>query len=330
MKIFQKTEINEGILKGKKVAVIGYGGQGRAQALNLKDSGVEVTIGLREGSSSIKKVESDGLKNMTLEKAAEWADVIMMLIPDEIQGIVFKNSIEKKMKPGSMLMFSHGFNIHFGQIEPPENIDVAMAAPKGVGPMVRAEFERGAGVPCLVAVHQDYTGNALKIALSYAGAIGGSRAAILETTFRDETETDLFGEQAVLCGGVTNLMKAAFETLTEAGYPPEMAYFECIHEMKLIVDLIYTEGISGMRSSISNTAEFGDYTSGAFIIDDSVKTRMREVLRKIQTGEFAKSWMLENLANKTSFNAQRKIWSEHKLEETGRKLRGLMPWMKKI
>ncbi len=329
MKIFNISDVKTELLKLKKIAVIGFGAQGQAQAMNLRDSGMNVAVGLRKDSPSYLKVEEAGLKAQQIEEATEWADIVMMLIPDEIQGEVYRNSIEKFLNPGKMLMFSHGFNIHFGQIIPKPGIDIAMVAPKGVGPMVRREFERGAGVPCLVAVHQDATGNALPIALAYAGAIGGSRAAILETTFKDETETDLFGEQAVLCGGASNLMKAGFETLVEAGYPPEMAYFECIHELKLIVDLIYERGFSGMRQAISNTAEYGDYASGSYVIDDSVKSRMKDVLKRIQTGEFAKNWMLENQVNKPSFNAQRKIWAELELEKTGERLRALMPWLKK-
>ncbi len=329
MKVFHEAEAKIDPLKGKKVAIIGYGSQGYAHSNNLHDSGIDVVVGLRAGSSSIKKVEAAGLKHMEIEKAAEWADIIMMLIPDELQADTYYKSIHPYMKKGKTLMFAHGFNIHFGQIVPPKDVDVSMVAPKGPGHLVREEYKKGAGVPCLVAIHQNASGKALEIALAYANAIGGARAGVIETTFKDETETDLFGEQAVLCGGVTNLMRAGFETLVEAGYPPEMAYFECIHEMKLIVDLIYQGGFKDMRYSISNTAEYGDYISGPFVIDESVKLRMKEVLRRIQEGEFAKQWILENKANKASFYAKRAMWEKHQLEEVGEKLRSLMPWLQK-
>jgi ketol-acid reductoisomerase len=317
MKVYYEKEAKMDAIKGKKVAIIGYGSQGYAHSNNLHDSGVEVVVGLRQGSPSWKKVENAGLKAMEISEAAAWADIIMMLLPDELQGDVYRQSIEKNLTKGKMLMFAHGFNIHFGQIVPPADVDVTMVAPKGPGHMVREEYKKGGGVPCLVAVHQNATGKALEIALAYANAIGGARAGVIETTFKDETETDLFGEQAVLCGGVTNLMRAGFEVLVEAGYPPEMAYFECIHEMKLIVDLIYQGGFSDMRYSISNTAEYGDYVSGPYVIDESVKARMKEVLRRIQTGEFARDWMLENKVNKPSFMAKRALWAEHPLEKVG-------------
>ncbi|MGC8771629.1 MAG: ketol-acid reductoisomerase [Brevinematia bacterium] len=329
MKVYHESEAKIDPLKGKKVAVIGYGSQGYAHSNNLHDSGIDVVVGLRSGSPSIKKVEAAGLKHMEIEKAAEWADIIMMLIPDELQAETYYKSIHPYMKKGKTLMFAHGFNIHFGQIVPPQDVDVVMVAPKGPGHLVREEYKKGAGVPCLVAIHQNPSGKALEIGLAYANAIGGARAGVIETTFKDETETDLFGEQAVLCGGVTNLMRAGFETLVEAGYPPEMAYFECIHEMKLIVDLIYQGGFKDMRYSISNTAEYGDYISGPFVIDESVKARMKEVLRRIQEGEFAKEWILENKANKASFMAKRAMWEKHQLEEVGEKLRAMMPWLQK-
>lgn len=329
MKVYYEKDAKMDAIKGKKVAIIGYGSQGYAHSNNLHDSGVEVVVGLRKGSPSWKKVEDAGLKAMEVAEAAAWADIIMMLLPDELQGDVYRQSIEKNLTKGKMLMFAHGFNIHFGQIVPPADVDVAMVAPKGPGHMVREEYKKGGGVPCLVAVHQNATGKALEIALAYANAIGGARAGVIETTFKDETETDLFGEQAVLCGGVTNLMRAGFEVLVEAGYPPEMAYFECIHEMKLIVDLIYQGGFSDMRYSISNTAEYGDYVSGPYVIDESVKQRMKEVLRRIQTGEFARDWMLENKVNKPSFMAKRAMWAEHPLEKVGAQLRAMMPWIQK-
>ncbi|MFN4215966.1 MAG: ketol-acid reductoisomerase [Brevinematales bacterium] len=329
MKVYYEKDAKMDAIKSKKVAIIGYGSQGYAHSNNLHDSGVEVVVGLRKGSPSWKKVEDAGLKAMEVAEAAAWADIIMMLLPDELQGDVYRQSIEKNLSKGKMLMFAHGFNIHFGQIVPPADVDVAMVAPKGPGHMVREEYKKGGGVPCLVAVHQNATGKALEIALAYAHAIGGARAGVIETTFKDETETDLFGEQAVLCGGVTNLMRAGFEVLVEAGYPPEMAYFECIHEMKLIVDLIYQGGFSDMRYSISNTAEYGDYVSGPYVIDESVKQRMKEVLRRIQTGEFAREWMLENKVNKPSFMAKRALWAEHPLEKVGAQLRAMMPWIQK-
>ena len=329
MKVYHENEAKIDALKGKKVAIIGYGSQGYAHSNNLHDSGMEVAVGLRKGSPSIQKAESAGLKTMEVEEAAKWADIIMMLLPDELQGEVYAKSIQPYLTKGKMLMFAHGFNIHFGQIVPPADVDVTMVAPKGPGHMVREEYKKGAGVPSLVAIYQNASGKALEISLAYANGIGGARAGVIETTFKDETETDLFGEQAVLCGGVTNLMKAGFETLTEAGYPPEMAYFECIHEMKLIVDLIYQGGFSDMRYSISNTAEYGDYVSGPFVVDEGVKTRMKEVLRRIQQGEFARDWMLENKVNKASFTAKRKWWEGHLLEKVGASLRAMMPWIQK-
>lgn len=329
MKIYQEKDANLDLLKNKKVAIVGYGSQGYGHSNNLKDSGVDVCVALRKDSPSWKKVEAAGIKVMEVEKAAEWADMIMMLVPDEIQGKVYEQSIKSQMKDGKMLMFAHGFNIHFNQIVPPVGADVVMVAPKGPGHLVRHEYQRGAGVPCLVAIHQNASGKALELALAYAKGIGGARAGVIETTFKDETETDLFGEQAVLCGGVTSLMRAGFETLVEAGYPEEMAYFECIHEMKLIVDLIYEGGFTNMRYSISNTAEYGDYITGPFVIGPETKVAMKEVLRRIQQGEFARDWMLENQVNKPSFLAKRNQWMDHPIEKVGAKLRALMPWLQK-
>jgi len=329
MKVYHEADASLSPINGKKVSIIGYGSQGFAHSNNLHDSGVTVAVGLRKGSPSWKKAEDAGLKVLEVDEAVKWADLIMILLPDETQGEVYFRSIQPNLSKGKMLMFAHGFNIHFGQIMPPSDVDVVMVAPKGPGHMVRAEYQKGAGVPCLVAIHQNATGKALELALAYANGIGGARAGVIETTFKDETETDLFGEQAVLCGGVTSLMKAGFETLVEAGYPPEMAYFECIHEMKLIVDLIYAGGFADMRYSISNTAEYGDYVSGPFVVDDSVKIRMKEVLRRIQQGEFARDWMLENKVNKPSFMAKRGQWAEHQLEKVGANLRAMMPWLQK-
>lgn len=329
MKVYHEKEANLDLLKNKKIAIVGYGSQGYGHSNNLKDSGVDVCVALRKDSPSWKKAESAGLKVMEVEKAAEWADMIMILVPDEIQGKVYTHSIKPFMKEGKMLMFAHGFNIHYNQIVPPAGVDVVMVAPKGPGHLVRHEYQRGAGVPCLVAIHQNATGKALELALAYAKGIGGARAGVIETTFKDETETDLFGEQAVLCGGVTHLMRAGFETLVEAGYPEEMAYFECIHEMKLIVDLIYEGGFTNMRYSISNTAEYGDYITGPKVITADTKVAMKEVLRKIQEGEFARDWMLENEVNKPSFLAKRRIWMTHPIEKVGASLRAMMPWLQK-
>jgi ketol-acid reductoisomerase len=329
MKIYQEKDANLDLLKGKKVAIVGYGSQGYGHSNNLKDSGIDVCVALRKDSPSWAKVESAGIKVMEVEKAAEWADMIMMLVPDETQGKVYAQSIQPFMKSGKMLMFAHGFNIHFNQIVAPAGVDVVMVAPKGPGHLVRHEYQRGGGVPCLVAIHQNASGKALELALAYAKGIGGARAGVIETTFKDETETDLFGEQAVLCGGVTSLMRAGFETLVEAGYPEEMAYFECIHEMKLIVDLIYEGGFTNMRYSISNTAEYGDYITGPMVIGPETKVAMKEVLRRIQQGEFARDWMLENQVNKPSFLAKRNQWMEHPIEKVGKTLRALMPWLQK-
>ncbi|HHW45561.1 MAG TPA: ketol-acid reductoisomerase [Clostridiales bacterium] len=325
-KIYYQSDCNLDLLKGKTVAVIGYGSQGHAHALNLHDSGVDVIVGLYEGSRSWERAQKDGLKVAVAADAAKQADIIMILVNDERQAQLYKESIEPNLTEGKALAFAHGFNIHYGQIVPPANIDVFMIAPKGPGHTVRSEYLEGKGVPCLVAVHQNYTGRALDIALAYAAGIGGSRAGVLETTFRDETETDLFGEQAVLCGGVTALMKAGFETLVEAGYAPENAYFECIHEMKLIVDLIYKGGFSYMRYSISDTAEFGDYETGKRIITEETKKEMKKILKEIQDGTFATKWISENRAGRPHFNACRRLEKEHMLENVGKELRKMYSW----
>ncbi|MFO7154320.1 MAG: ketol-acid reductoisomerase [Caldicoprobacter oshimai] len=326
-KLYYDQDANLELLSGKKVAVIGYGSQGHAHALNLKDSGVDVVVGLYKGSKSWKLAEEAGLKVMEAAEAAKQADIIMILIPDEKQPKLYKESIEPNLEEGNMLMFAHGFNIHFGQITPPEYVDVAMVAPKGPGHTVRSQYQEGKGVPCLIAVHQDYSGRAKDLALAYAKAIGGTRAGVLETTFKEETETDLFGEQVVLCGGLSELIKAGFETLVEAGYQPECAYFECLHELKLIVDLINQGGLSYMRYSISDTAEFGDYTTGKRIITEETRKEMKKVLAEIQDGTFAKKWILENQANRPHFNAMRKREQEHPIEKVGKELRKMMPWI---
>ncbi len=325
-KIFYESDCNLGLLDGKTVAVIGYGSQGHAHALNLHESGVNVIVGLYEGSKSWKKAEDAGLKVMTTEDAAKAADFIMILVPDEKQADLYKKSIQPYLTAGKTLAFAHGFNIHFQQIVPPADVDVVMIAPKGPGHTVRSEYLAGKGVPCLYAVHQDASGRATDMALAYAAGIGGARAAVLETTFRVETETDLFGEQAVLCGGVTALMQAGFETLVEAGYDPRNAYFECIHEMKLIVDLIYHGGFSEMRYSISDTAEFGDYETGKRIITDETKKEMKKVLSEIQDGTFATKWIAENKNGRAHFNATRRIKAEHELEKVGKELRKMYSW----
>ena len=325
-KIFYQEDCDLSLLDGKKIAIIGYGSQGHAHALNLKESGCDVIVGLYEGSKSWAKAEKQGLKVYTAAEAAKQADVIMILINDEKQAAMYKKDVEPNLEEGNMLMFAHGFAIHFGQIKPPANVDVTMIAPKGPGHTVRSEYQAGKGVPCLVAVQQDYTGKALDKALAYAAGIGGARAGVLETTFKVETETDLFGEQAVLCGGVTALMKAGFETLVEAGYAPENAYFECIHEMKLIVDLIYESGFQGMRYSISNTAEYGDYITGPKIVTDETKKAMKKILSDIQDGTFAKDWISENQTGCMHFGAMRRREAEHQLEAVGAELRKLYSW----
>jgi len=328
-KIYYQQDCNLSLLDGKTIAVIGYGSQGHAHALNAKDSGANVIIGLYEGSKSWKKAEADGFEVYTAAEAAKKADMIMILINDEKQAQLYKESIKPNLEPGNALMFAHGFNIHYGLITPPADVDVLMIAPKGPGHTVRSQYLEGQGVPCLIAVHQDATGKAHDLGLAYALAIGGARAGVLETTFKEETETDLFGEQAVLCGGVTALMKAGFEVLVEAGYEPESAYFECIHEMKLIVDLINESGFAGMRYSISNTAEYGDYVTGPKIITEETKDAMRKVLADIQDGTFAKNWLLENQSGCVNFLARRRIEADHQLEKVGTELRKMMSWTNK-
>lgn len=325
-KIYYQEDCNLSLLDGKTIAVIGYGSQGHAHALNAKESGCHVIIGLYEGSKSWAKAQAQGFEVYTAAEAAKKADIIMILINDEKQAKMYKESIESNLTEGKMLMFAHGFAIHFGQIVPPKDVDVTMIAPKGPGHTVRSEYQAGKGVPCLIAVQQNATGKALDLALAYALAIGGARAGVLETTFKDETETDLFGEQAVLCGGVCALMQAGFETLVEAGYAPENAYFECIHEMKLIVDLIYQSGFAGMRYSISNTAEFGDYITGPKIITDETRKAMKQILSDIQDGTFAKNWLLENQVGSPHFNAMRKKAAQHPSEVVGAELRKLYSW----
>lgn len=328
MDVFYDRDADLSIIKKKKVAIIGYGSQGHAHALNLKDSGViEVCIGLRESSVSCAKAKEQGLKVDIPAKASSWADIVMLLTPDELQSELYLSDIEPNLKEGAALAFAHGLNIHFNLIEPRKDLDVFMIAPKGPGHTVRSEYLKGAGVPCLLAIAQDASGNAKDIALSYASGIGGGRAGIIETTFREECETDLFGEQAVLCGGLSSLIANGYETLVEAGYSPEMAYFECLHEVKLIVDLMYEGGLADMRYSISNTAEYGDYVSGSRIIDSSVKSRMKEVLNDIQDGKFVKDWMSECKAGQPSFKAMRRRWAEHPIEKVGKELRDMMSWI---
>ena len=328
MRVYYDRDADVNLIKSKKVAVLGYGSQGHAHALNLRDSGVkDVVVGLREGSGSAKKAKDEKLEVVSPSEAASWADVVMVLTPDEGQAALYNDHLSDNLKEGVALAFAHGLNIHFRLIEARKDLDVFMVAPKGPGHTVRSEYQRGAGVPMLLAIHQDATGNTLDIGLAYTSAIGGGRAGIIETSFREECETDLFGEQAVLCGGLTSLIQAAYETLIEAGYSEEMAYFECVHEVKLIVDLIYEGGIANMRYSISNTAEYGDYSSGPKIIDDSVRARMREMLDDIQSGRFTKEWMLENAAGLPSFKAMRRRAAEHPMEAVGEKLRAMMPWI---
>jgi ketol-acid reductoisomerase len=330
MRVFYDRDADVNLIKSKKIAVVGYGSQGHAHALNLKDSGVkEVKVALRPGSASIKKAEAAGLAVLPPAEAAKWADIVMVLTPDELQAALYRDDLAANMRQGAALAFAHGFNIHFRLIEPRGDLDVFMIAPKGPGHTVRSEYQRGGGVPCLVAVAQNSSGNAQEIALSYASAIGGGRSGIIETNFREECETDLFGEQVVLCGGLTALITAGFETLVEAGYAPEMAYFECLHEVKLIVDLMYEGGIANMRYSISNTAEYGDYTRGPRVISPAVREEMKRILADIQSGRFARDWVLENQAGQPSFKATRRMQAEHSIEEVGAKLRAMMPWIAK-
>ncbi|MGI9311573.1 MAG: ketol-acid reductoisomerase [bacterium] len=327
MKIFYDHDADPNLLRDKQVAVIGYGSQGHAHANNLNDSGVSVVVGLRENSPSRAKAEQAGLAVAEVGDAVARADVVMMLCPDELMGGIYKSEVEANLKPGATLAFAHGFNIHFEYIEPCADVNVGMIAPKGPGHLVRSTYSQGAGVPCLVAIHQDPGGDALAILLAYAAAIGGGRAGIIQTTFKEETETDLFGEQAVLCGGATGLVQAGFETLVEAGYAPEMAYFECLHELKLIVDLMYEGGIADMRYSISNTAEFGDLTRGPRIVNEQTKAEMKKILAEIQSGEFAREWMDENAAGGKRFPELRAKAQRHQIEQVGEKLRAMMPWI---
>ncbi len=330
MRVYYDNDADLNLVKGKRVAVIGYGSQGFGHSNNLKDSGVaDVVVALREGSSSAPKAEAAGLRVMTPAEAAGWADIVMVLVPDELQADLYEQDLAPNMRDGAALMFAHGLNIHFRMIEPRKDLDVLMIAPKGPGHLVRAEYEKGAGVPCLLAIHQDATGGAHDIGLSYGAAIGGGRGGIIETSFKEETETDLFGEQVVLCGGMCALIQAGFDTLVEAGYAPEMAYFECLHEVKLIVDLIYEGGLANMRYSISNTAEYGDYVTGPRIVTDETKAEMKKVLADIQSGAFARQWVLENKAAQVGFKAMRASQAEHGSEEVGRKLRAMMPWINK-
>jgi ketol-acid reductoisomerase len=330
MRVYYDRDADINLIKGKKVVVVGYGSQGHAHALNMRDTGVkDVAVALRPRSASAKKAEAEGLKVLAVSDAAKWADVVMMLTPDELQADIYREHLAPHMKQGAALMFAHGLNVHFNLIEPRKDLDVLMVAPKGPGHTVRSEYQRGGGVPCLVAIAQDASGNAHDLGLSYASAIGGGRAGIIETSFREECETDLFGEQVVLCGGLVELIRGGFETLVEAGYAPEMAYFECLHEVKLIVDLIYEGGIANMNYSISNTAEYGEYVTGPRIITDATKAEMKRVLGDIQSGKFTRDWMLENKVNQTSFKAIRARNNAHQIEEVGAKLRAMMPWIGK-
>ena len=328
MRVYYDRDADVNLIKSKNVVIIGYGSQGHAHASNLRDSGVgDVKIALREGSASTAKAREAGFEVLTVAEAAQWADVMMMAAPDELQAAIYKEHLQEHMKDGAALAFAHGLSIHFGLVDPRGDLDIFMVAPKGPGHTVRSEFERGGGVPCLLAVHKDASGNASEIGLSYASAIGGGRAGIIETSFKEECETDLFGEQVVLCGGLTALITAGFETLVEAGYAPEMAYFECLHEVKLIVDLIYEGGIANMRYSISNTAEYGDHTRGPRIVGDEVKAEMKKILEEIQSGRFARDWVLECGADQPSFKAMRRRAAEHPIEEVGERLRAMMPWI---
>ena len=328
-RMYYDEDANLDLLARKTVAIIGYGSQGHAHALNLKDSGMNVIVGLYPGSKSVSKAEAAGLTVKNVADAADAADLIMILLPDEVQKTIYKNEIEPHLQEGNVLAFAHGFNIHFGQVVPPSHIDVVMVAPKGPGHLVRRTYEQGQGVPCLFAVYQDASGQARDRAMAYAKGIGGTRGGILETTFREETETDLFGEQTVLCGGLSALIKAGFETLVEAGYQPELAYFECLHEVKLIVDLIVEGGLAKMRDSISNTAEYGDFTRGPRIVNDQTKAEMRKILQEIQSGQFAREFVLENQAGKPGFTAMRRQEAEHPIESVGKDLRAMFSWMKK-
>jgi ketol-acid reductoisomerase len=329
MRVYYDRDADLNLIKGKKVAIIGYGSQGHAHALNLRDSGVkEVAVALRKTSAGVQKAQAEKLKVMEVAEAAKWADVMMMLTPDELQAEIYRDHLAGNMKQGAALMFAHGLNVHFNLIEPRADLDVLMIAPKGPGHTVRSEYQRGGGVPCLLAIDRDASGNAHDLGLSYGAGIGGGRAGIIETSFREECETDLFGEQTVLCGGLVELMKAGYETLVEAGYAPEMAYFECVHEVKLIVDLIYEGGIATMNYSVSNTAEYGEYVSGPRVVTAETKAEMKRILADIQSGKFAKDWMLENRVNQTSFKAMRAKMAAHPIEDIGEKLRAMMPGIK--
>ena len=328
MKVYYDADADLNLITGKKIAIVGYGSQGHAHAQNLRDSGVkDVAVALRPGSATAKKAEDAGFKVLSNKEAAQWADILMILAPDEHQAAIWTDDLAGNMKPGAALAFAHGLNVHFGLIEPPKDIDVIMIAPKGPGHTVRSEYAKGGGVPCLIAIHQDATGNAHEVALAYASGVGGGRSGIIETNFKEECETDLFGEQAVLCGGITHLIQAGFETLVEAGYAPEMAYFECLHETKLIVDLLYEGGIANMRYSISNTAEYGDITTGPRIITAETKAEMKRVLADIQSGRFVKNFVLDNRAGQPELKAARKAAEAHPIEKTGAQLRAMMPWI---
>ena len=328
MRVYYDRDADINLIKNKKVVIVGYGSQGHAHAANLRDSGVkEIAVALRSDSNSIDKAKSAGFKVMNVADASKWADVIMMLTPDELQGEIYREEIEKNMKSGAAIAFAHGLNVHFNLIEPRNDIDVFMVAPKGPGHTVRSEYQKGGGVPCLIAIDQDVSGNTHDIGLSYASAVGGGRSGVIETTFKEEFETDLFGEQTVLCGGLVELIRAGYETLTEAGYAPEMAYFECLHEVKLIVDLIYEGGIANMNYSISNTAEYGEYVTGPRLITSETKAEMKRILEDIQSGKFTRDWMLENKVNQTSFKATRRKVADHPIEAVGNELRAMMPWI---
>ena len=328
MRVYYDRDADINLIKNKKVVIVGYGSQGHAHAANLRDSGVkDIAVALRSDSTSVEKAESAGFKVMSVVEASKWADVIMMLTPDELQGEIYREEIEKNMKSGAAIAFAHGLNVHFNLIEPRNDIDVFMVAPKGPGHTVRSEYQKGGGVPCLIAIDQDVSGNTHDIGLSYASAVGGGRSGVIETTFKEECETDLFGEQTVLCGGLVELIRAGYETLTEAGYAPEMAYFECLHEVKLIVDLIYEGGIANMNYSISNTAEYGEYVTGPRLITSETKAEMKRILEDIQSGKFTRDWMLENKVNQTSFKATRRKVADHPIEAVGNELRAMMPWI---
>jgi ketol-acid reductoisomerase len=330
MRVYYDRDADLNLIKAKKVVIVGYGSQGRAHALNLKDSGCkDIRIALKPGSATAKKVEADGLQVMSVPDAAKWADLMMMATPDELQADIYKNEIADNIRDGAAIAFAHGLNVHFGLIEPKKTVDVVMIAPKGPGHTVRGEYQKGGGVPCLIAIHHDASGNAHDLALSYACGVGGGRSGVIETNFREECETDLFGEQVVLCGGLVELIRAGFETLVEAGYAPEMAYFECLHEVKLIVDLIYEGGIANMNYSISNTAEWGEYVTGPRIITDETKAEMKRVLKDIQTGKFTSEWMQEYRAGAARFKGIRRVNDAHQIEEVGARLRGMMPWIGK-